>query len=55
MTNPYAVSIYLILQLRNLKWREMNAPNHIPSVIEMQIQAWRMPKVISPPFKSNIN
>ena len=39
MINPYAVSIYSILQLRNLKHREINAPNHTASVIEMQIQA----------------
>ena len=55
MTKPYAVSIYSVLQLRNLKRRDINAPNHTPSVIEMQIQAWQMPKVISPSFKSNIN
>lgn len=55
MINPYAVSIYSVLQLRNLKCREINAPNHTPTVIEMQIQAWQMPKVISPSFKSNIN
>lgn len=51
MTHPYAFSIHWILQLRNLKRRAMNALNHTPSVIEMQIQAWQMPKVISPAFK----
>ena len=54
MINPYAVSIYSILQLRNLKHREINAPNHTASVIEMQIQAWQMPKVIFPSFKSTL-
>ena len=54
MINPYAVSIYSILQLRNLKHREINAPNHTPSVIEMQIQAWQMPKVIFLSFKSTL-
>lgn len=48
MTNPYAGSIYSILQLRNLKRSEINAPNHTSSVIEMQMQTWQMPKVISP-------
>lgn len=45
MTNPYAAIIYSILQLRNMKHSKINAPNHTPSVIEMQIQAWQMPKV----------